>query len=150
MRYLLKLWKREKLKSEFCKAAIITKPNLLRHLSQLLLTCPLIKALYSSLEFKAKPERLEHYCFPIFIFSDEDFTWNEITSLVAQRLKHLPAMRETWVRSLGWEDPLEKEMATHPSILAWRIPWTVYGVAKSRIWLSESLSLCEIVHTTYN
>ena len=45
-------------------------------------------------------------------------------SLVAQRLKRLPAMRETWVRSLGWEDPLEKEMATHSSILAWRIPWT--------------------------
>ena len=44
-------------------------------------------------------------------------------SLVAQRLKHLPAMKETWVRSLGWEDPLEKEMATHSSILAWRIPW---------------------------
>ena len=46
------------------------------------------------------------------------------TSLVAQRLKHLPAMQETWVQSLGWEDPLEKEMATHSSILAWRIPWT--------------------------
>ena len=46
------------------------------------------------------------------------------TSLVAQRLKCLPAMRETWVRSLGWEDPLEKEMATHSSTLAWRIPWT--------------------------
>ena len=45
-------------------------------------------------------------------------------SLVAQRLKRLPAMQETWVRSLGWEDPLEKEMATHSSILAWRIPWT--------------------------
>ena len=45
-------------------------------------------------------------------------------SLVAQRLKHLPAMRETWVQSLGQEDPLEKEMATHSSILAWRIPWT--------------------------
>ena len=44
-------------------------------------------------------------------------------SLVAQRLKHLPAMRETWVQSLGWEDTLEKEMATHSSILAWRIPW---------------------------
>ena len=44
-------------------------------------------------------------------------------SLVAQRLKHLSAMRETWVRSLGWEDPLEKEMATHSSILDWRIPW---------------------------
>ena len=45
-------------------------------------------------------------------------------SLVAQRLKPLPAMQETWVRSLGWEDPLEKGMATHSSILVWRIPWT--------------------------
>ena len=45
-------------------------------------------------------------------------------SLVAQRLKRLPAMQETWVRSLGQEDPLEKEMATHSSILAGRIPWT--------------------------
>ena len=46
-----------------------------------------------------------------------------VASLVAQRLKRLPAMRETWVRSLGQDDPLEKEMATHSSILAWRIPW---------------------------
>ena len=45
-------------------------------------------------------------------------------SLVAQRLKHLPAMRETWVQSLGQKDTLEKEMATHSSILAWTIPWT--------------------------
>ena len=45
-------------------------------------------------------------------------------SLVAQRLKRLPAIRETWVQSLGQEDPLEKEMATHSSILAWRLPWT--------------------------
>ena len=44
--------------------------------------------------------------------------------LEAQKVKNPPAMRETWVRSLGWEDPLEKEMATHSSILAWRIPWT--------------------------
>ena len=44
-------------------------------------------------------------------------------SLVAQRLKRLPTMRETWVRSLGWEDPLEEEMATRSSTLAWRIPW---------------------------
>ena len=41
---------------------------------------------------------------------------------MAQSVKNLPAMRETWVQSLGWEDPLEKEMATHSSILAWRIP----------------------------
>jgi len=47
-----------------------------------------------------------------------------LIALVAQRLKHLPAMRETRVRSLGWEDPLEKEMAPHSSTLAWKIPWT--------------------------
>ena len=44
-------------------------------------------------------------------------------SLVAQRLNHLPVMRETWDRSMGREDPLEKEMATHSSTLAWEIPW---------------------------
>ena len=43
---------------------------------------------------------------------------------MAQRLKHLPAMQETWVQSLGQEDLLEKEMATHSSTLAWKIPWT--------------------------
>ena len=48
----------------------------------------------------------------------------EIASLVAQSVKNLPAVQETRVRSLGWEDPLEKEMATHSSILAWKISWT--------------------------
>ena len=48
------------------------------------------------------------------------YSW---ASLVAQLVKNLPAMWETWVRSLGWEDPLEKGKATHSSILAWRIPW---------------------------
>ena len=43
---------------------------------------------------------------------------------MAQQVKNLPAMQETWVESLGLEDPLEEEMATHPSILAWRISWT--------------------------
>ena len=59
-------------------------------------------------------------------------------SLIAQLVKNLPAMQETLVRSLGWEDPLEKGMATHSSILAWRIPmdrvaWqaTVHGTTKS-------------------
>ena len=46
------------------------------------------------------------------------------SSLVTQRVKNLPAMQETQVRSLGWEGLLEKAMATHSSILAWRIPWT--------------------------
>ena len=47
-----------------------------------------------------------------------------MASLVAQMVKNLPVMPETWVRSLGWEDPLEKGKATHFSIPAWRIPWT--------------------------
>ena len=46
-------------------------------------------------------------------------------SLVAQLVKNPPAMQETWGQSLGWEDPLEEGIATHSSILAWRIPWTV-------------------------
>ena len=45
-------------------------------------------------------------------------------SLVAQSVKNLPAVQETWVRSLGWEDALEKEMATHSSTFAWKISWT--------------------------
>ena len=52
---------------------------------------------------------------------------------VAQLVKNLLAMQETWVPSLGWEDPLEKGKATHSSILAWRIPWTIiHGVTKSQ------------------
>ena len=50
------------------------------------------------------------------------YSW---TSLVAQLVKNPPAVRETWVQSLGWEDPLEKGKAIHSSVLAWRIPWTV-------------------------
>ena len=63
------------------------------------------------------------------------YSW---TSLLAQRGKNLPSMRENWAQSLGWEDPLEEDMATHSSILAWRSPmhrgaWqaTDYGVAES-------------------
>ena len=56
-------------------------------------------------------------------------------SLVAQLVKNLPVVRETWVRPLGWEDPLEKGKATHSSILAWRIP--VHGVTKSQTRLSN-------------
>ena len=58
------------------------------------------------------PERL-HFHFHLF----------KRAFLVAQKVKRLPAMRETWVQSLRWEDALEKGMATHSSILAWRIPW---------------------------
>ena len=64
---------------------------------------------------------------------------------MAQLVKNLPAMRETWFQSLSQEDPLEKGMATHSSVLAWRTPWTeepgglhtVHGVAKNRTQLSD-------------
>ena len=63
---------------------------------------------------------------------------------MAQMVKNLPAMQETWVQSLGWEDPLEESMATHSSILAWRIPMdrgasraAVHGVAKNQTQLSN-------------
>ena len=56
------------------------------------------------------------------------YSWN---SLVAQLVKNPPAMWETWVQFLGWEDPLEKGTATLSGTVAWRILWTVYGVTKS-------------------
>ena len=59
---------------------------------------------------------------PLSRFSS--FSLSSGASLVAQSVKNLPAVQETWVRSLGWEDLLEKEMATHSSILAWKISWT--------------------------
>ena len=68
--------------------------------------------------------------------------WGHRESDTTERLSHMdtcvaslvaPAMQETWVQSLGWQDTLEQGRATHSSILAWRIPWTIgYGVAKSR------------------
>ena len=80
--------------------------------------------------------------FPIYLRHVNNTVWE---TLVAQRLKHLPEMRETWVRSLGWEDPLEKEMATHSSILAWRIPWTgepdgLQPMGSQRVGLSLTLT----------
>ena len=62
------------------------------------------------------------------------YSW---ASLVAQMVKNLPAMWETWVQSLGWEDPLEKGKATRSSILAQRIPWTGHGVTNSQTQLSD-------------
>ena len=71
------------------------------------------------------------------------YSW---ASLVAQLIKNLPVMQETWVRSLGWEDSLEKRKATHASILAWRIPWTIYspcggGNRQNRLHLERGLHL---------
>ena len=75
------------------------------------------------------------------IGSPLQYSW---ASLVAQTVKNLPAMLETWVQSLGWEDSLEEGLATHSSIPAWRIPmdrgawWvTVHGVAKSWTQLND-------------
>ena len=68
-------------------------------------------------------------------------------SLVAQLVKNPPAAWETWVPSLGWEDPLEKGTATHSSTLAWRIPWTIpRGYTEldttKRLWLSPAVCIC--------
>ena len=60
----------------------------------------------------------------LFVFLKSRLWPSFRTSLVAQMVKCLPTMWETWVQSLGWEDPLEKEMATHSSTIAWKIPWT--------------------------
>ena len=78
-----------------------------------------------------------------FFLLEVSFTYR--ASEVAQAVKSLPAVRKTQVWSLGQEDPLEKEMATHSSILAWKIPWmeepgrrqTVHRVTKSQTWLSD-------------
>ena len=59
-------------------------------------------------------------------------------SLIAQLVKNLPAMQETWVRFLGWEDPLEKEMTTHSNILAWKIPSTEKPAGLQSMGLQES------------
>ena len=72
-------------------------------------------------------------------------------SLVAQRIKHLPAMWETWVLFLGQEDLLEKEMATHSRILAWRIPWTEKGYSprgRKESDKTEQVTLTQGTHLT--
>ena len=71
---------------------------------------------------------------------------------MAQMVKHLAVMWETWVRSLGWEDPLEKEMAADFSILAWEIPWTeepgrLHGVTKSQTRLSDFTFTFKAIHS---
>ena len=77
------------------------------------------------------------------IFSSPSKYW---TSLVAQTVNCLSTMRETWVRSLGWEDALEKEMATHSSTLAWKIPWTEELGAGYCPWGREESSMTERLH----
>ena len=79
----------------------------LRRETEFMIVIPLLECFY----------RKKKICFA-------NIRFHRRASLVDQMIKNLPAMRETWVWSLGWEDPLEKEMATHFSILAWRITWT--------------------------
>ena len=70
--------------------------------------------------------------------------------MVAQTVKNLPAMQETWVRSLDWKDPLEKGRATHSSILAWRIPWTSrWGCKESDTTQQLSLMLVNIRYSVF-
>ena len=93
----------------------------------------------------ATPLRNPHMGMDLFELNEKKNPREELISsqgpecLVAQLVKNLPAMRETSVRSLGWENPLEKGTAAHSSILAWRIPWTVYSpwVAKSQTQLTD-------------
>ena len=64
----------------------------------------------------------------MFVYTSKQYTYSLVipeSSLVAQLVKNLPAVQKTWVQFLGWEDPLKKRNATHSSILAWRLPWTV-------------------------
>ena len=70
-------------------------------------------------------------------------------SLVAQMVKDLPAMQETWVQSLGWENPLEDSMAPHSSILAWRSPWTEeHGYSQLNLATGYSPWGCKDLDTT--
>ena len=82
---------------------------------------------------------------PQNLFNKSLFLFFPGTSLVAQTVKHLSTMRETWVQSLGWEDPLEKEMAIHSSTLAWKIPWTEEPVGYSP-WGPKEADTTERLH----
>ena len=94
------------------------------------------------LSHKGSPRILEWVAYPCFSWSSWPRNWTRVsciaggflTNPVAQVVKSLPAMQETWVQSLGWEDSLEKEMATHSSFLAWRIPWTEESGGLQSIW----------------
>ena len=72
-----------------------------------------------------------------FLFLILILYWGIVASLVAQRVKHLPTIRETLIQSLGREDPLEKEMATHSSTLAWKIPWMDEPGRLQSMWLQS-------------
>ena len=102
------------------------------------------------------PHPCQHLLFIVFVMIAKDVTGvryevshsgfdmhfsDDWASLAAQLVKNLPAVWETWFRPLGWEGPLEKGKATHSSILAWRIPWTVLSMGSQRVGQSVSHSL---------
>ena len=81
---------------------------------------------------------------PLTCWLQEKVVWRCFrASLVARTVKHLPAMRETWVWSLGWEDSLEKEMATYSSTLAWKIPWMERRLVGYSPWNRKELDTTE-------
>ena len=83
-----------------------------------------------------------HKFYRLSILIIPEGTFRVLQELCGSAGKELPAMREMWVRSLGWEDPLEKGNATHSSFLAWRIPWTVYSPWGRKEWdMTERLTL---------
>ena len=96
--------------------------------------------------------------FFFFLFVSSSWPFGFVTglifaraSLLAQLVKNLHKMLENWVQSLGWEDPLEKGKATHSSMLAWRIPWTVYPMRSQRI-RQDWVTLTQLIfaHTVWN
>ena len=109
------------------------------HKNMFVFFCTFLNVLYSSLFDREKP----------LWFSNITVAKGERASLVAQRVKDLPAMQETWVWFLGWEDPLEKEIVTHSSILAWKIPWReepgrLQSLGSQRVrhnWATNALTL---------
>ena len=106
-------------------------------------------------ESQRKPEKdvtCKHL--PKFHFSKTSFVLLHIklpsilnwASLVSQTVKSLPIVQETWVQSLGWEDPLEKEMANHSSILAWKIPWMEEAGRLLHPWGHKESDMTELLH----
>ena len=73
----------------------------------------------------------------IYILIVSSICYKNYCKILAQMVKNPPAVQKTWVQFLGQKDPLEKEMATHSSILAWIIPWTDHGLSKSQTRLSD-------------
>ena len=105
---------------------------------------------YTKIPFIYLIQCYSNYCLYMYNLSNKwiyhayVFVYDNVGLPSGSEVKYLPTMQETWVRSLGWEDPLEKGMANHASILAWEIPWTEepgglqsMGLQKGQIWCSD-------------